>query len=206
MAGISLRVTLSGLCILICLAVGANASAIDSDKVGAVDFVTLLGNRTVSMLSDTSLNRHEREAEFRRLLNEGFDLDTISRFALGRYWRRATNAERGEYRKLFEELIVSTYAARLGRYGGETFSVLEAFSEPNGGALVRTHILDSDFPPVRVDWRIRAVGESYRIVDVVLEGVSMALTQRDEFSSVIQKHGGSIEGLLNELRNKTDSN
>jgi phospholipid transport system substrate-binding protein len=202
MIGGRARAFLAVLCVLPWLATGVDAALAKDGAEGPVEFVTTLGDRTIRMLSNASLSEGEREARFRYMLDEGFDLDAIARFALGRYWRRATRDERAEYRVLFEEFIVRTYVGRLGRYGGEQLSVVGTIADGDGDTLVRSEILDPNFPPVRVDWRIRRIDNSYRIVDVVLEGVSMALTQRDEFAAVIQKNGGTVEGLLNELRSK----
>ena len=205
MIGCRVRAFLAVVCISPWLATGVDAAAVKDGDDGPVNFVNTLGDRTIRTLSNAAISDDEREAEFRYLLNEGFDLDAMSRFALGRYWRRATRDERAEYRVLFEDFIVRTYVGRLGRYGGEVLNVLGVIADTDGETLVRSEIRDPNFPPVRIDWRIRAVDKSYRIIDVVLEGVSMALTQRDEFAAVIQRNGGTVEGLLSELRGKTTS-
>ena len=166
-------------------------------------FIQTLGGEAIEMLSDPVLSEQDRIAEFRKLLVRGFDLRTISRFALGRYWRRATPAERREYERLFENYIVDTYAARLGRYQGETLVLESTRSEGNGDILVGTEIVPQEGPGARVEWRVRGNPDDYKIIDVVVEGVSMVITQRSEFASVIQRSGGQIAGLLDELRKKT---
>ena len=133
----------------------------------------------------------------------GFDLRTIGRFILGRYWRRATRAERREFEHLFEDYIVATYAARLGRYKGETLVVGSARGDGNGDMLVNTEVIPRQGPAARVEWRVRGNAGNYKIIDVVVEGVSMVITQRSEFASVIQRSGGQVAGLLDELRKKT---
>ena len=69
--------------------------------------------------------------------------------------------------------------------------------------VVRSEIVSPGFPEVRVDWRVRRTGGAYRIVDVTVEGVSLAITQRDEFAAVIRSNGGQVEGLLSALREET---
>ncbi len=192
---------LIAIAVLLCLAWPPVAYA-DSDRPHI--FIETLGSEVIEMLSDPVLSEEDRVAEFRRLLVNGFDLRTIGRFILGRYWRRATPAERHEFEQLFEDYIVATYAARLGRYQGETLSVGATRNDGKGDILVSTKIVPREGPAARVEWRVRAQAGSYKIIDVVVEGVSMAITQRSEFASVIQRSGGQIAGLLAELRKKTE--
>ena len=168
----------------------------------AAAFIKELGTEAIATLGDPALSEERRVTEFRRLLFEGFDIRTIGRFALGRYWRRATKEQRAEYEALFGEFIVSTYASRLSRYSSETLHVQGARGDGEDDAIVRSEIRHVDWPPVDVDWRVRRSSSEYKIIDVIIEGLSMAITQRDEFASVIQRSGGEVEGLLVELRKK----
>jgi phospholipid transport system substrate-binding protein len=174
----------------------------DTNKANV--FIETLGSEVIGMLSDPVLSEEDRVAEFRRLLVNGFDLRTIGRFVLGRHWRRATPAERGEFEQLFEDYIVASYAARLGRYQGETLTVGATRDDGNGDKLVGTEIVPREGPAARVEWRVRAIAGNYKIIDVVVEGVSMVITQRSEFASVIQRSGGQVAGLLTELRKRTE--
>lgn len=166
-------------------------------------FVERLGVEAIEMLADPALTERERTSEFRRILVAAFDLPTIARFVLGRHWRRATTEERQEFQSLLEDYIVTTYAARLGRYRGETLAVGEARGECEGDILVASEIIPREGLTVRVDWRVRGEPGSYKIIDVVVEGISMVITQRSAFASVIQRSGGRVSGLLSELRKKT---
>ena len=165
-------------------------------------FIASLGDRALQVLVVDSQSEAEREDAFRGLLSEGFDLRLISRYALGRYWRRATKEQRAEYAKLFEDFIVETYVARLSEYSGETLKVVGSRPDDQD-TIVHSEIVRDGRPPIRVDWRVRNGDEQLKIIDVVVEGVSMLLTQRDEFASVIQRSGGNVEGLLERLREKS---
>ena len=197
------RQVLAGLVAFAMLLSSALAPSARADVDSPQKFIQTLGGEAIEMLSDPVLSEEDRIAEFRRLLIKGFDLRTISRFALGRYWRRATPAERREYERLFEKYIVDTYAARLGRYQGETLVVESTRREGNGDILVGTQVVPQEGPKARVEWRVRGKAGDYKIIDVAVEGVSMVITQRSEFASVIQRSGGQIAGLLDELRKKT---
>lgn len=168
------------------------------------EFIAQLGDRALQVLVQGAQSEEQRAEAFRALLSDGFDLPLIGRYALGRFWRKATPAQRGEYVKLFEDFIVTTYAARLGEYSGETLQVVSSRAV-DSDTIVVSEIVREGLQPIRVDWRVRNGDHGFKIVDVVVEGVSMLLTQRDEFASVIQRAGGDVEGLLDRLREKNDA-
>ena len=122
---------------------------------------------------------------------------------LGRYWRQASEAERAEYLRLFDELVVQTYARRFNEFNTARLRVLSV-SRPNedNDVIVAVEGTVAGKPPVRLDVRVRQGSSAYKVIDVSIEGVSMAVTQRDEFSSVIQRGGGRVEALLASLRDK----
>jgi len=137
------------------------------------------------------------------MLHEYFAFEGIAKWALGRYWRRASKDERDEFLTLFEELMVVTYADRFEWYSGETLSVLKAEVRGGKDALVHTRLIrPGGLKPVDVSWRVRRKGDDYKIVDVMVEGLSMGLTQQKEFASVIRQNGGKVQSLLDELRKR----
>lgn len=187
---------------LTALLVGGGAPAARAEGGPApTDFVRDFGDRAVALLSDDGLDAQGREAALRRLLSDNFDVPVIGRFVLGRYWRTASEPERAEFAELFEEMIVATYARQLGNYAGETLAVEGLRQSDDRGAVVSSRILRSSGSPIAVDWRLLRRGDGWRVVDVMVEGVSMALTQRAEFAAVIRSTGG-VAGLLARLRTK----
>ena len=168
------------------------------------DFVQNLGQEALTTL-DQDVSQDKLAGEMRDWLNTYFDTDTIARFTLGRYWRQATDEQKEEYTTLFNELIVTTYSRRLQEYSGEDFKVSGHTSMNDRDTLVHSKIIPADNkgPSTQVDWRVRKIDGKKKIIDVVVEGVSMSVTQRKEFASVIQKNGGKIDALLKSLREKT---
>jgi phospholipid transport system substrate-binding protein len=164
--------------------------------------VSNLGSRALEVLGKNA-PQSQRVARFRELLREDFDVPEISRFVLGRYWNVATEEQRAEFVKLFEEYIALAYSTRLAEYTGETFKVTG--SRPDaGGAIVSSQIVrPAGAAPVKVDWRLTGRNGAYKISDVSVDGISMAVTQRSEFASVIQHNGGQVQGLITMLREKT---
>ncbi len=144
-----------------------------------------------------------RQARFRELFHADFDCPGIARFVLGRYWRNASEEEQQEFVKLFENYVVFVYTARLSNFGGQTFKVRGSRSDGDG-VIVSTEIFNpGNSSPLRIDWRLVTDNGVYKINDVIVEGISMMVTQRSEFASVVQRHGGHLRGLLTMMREKT---
>ncbi len=167
----------------------------------AKTFISNLADQGIGFLEDQDLSKDKREKEFRNLLKNNFDMKTIGRFALGRYWKVSTKTERKEYLSLFENMIVDVYARRFSEYNGEALDIKSARPEGKADALVSSVIIPNSGPKVSVDWRVRKKKNGQlKVIDILVEGVSMSLTQRSDFASVIQRGGGKIDVLLDHLR------
>ena len=199
--GFSRGIAVLGVAALVGL--GAPNPALATGDSDPAIFVREFSAQAIQVMADESLSSEHRELAFRELLTAGFDVKAISRFVLGRYWRRANEAEREEFTGLFEDLIVATYSRKFSDYGGQILKI-EAIREENEKmAAVASRILRQNGEPIKIDWRLLRRGKSWRIVDVVVEGMSMVLSQRSEYAAVIKGDGGKIEGLLVKLRKKT---
>jgi len=105
----------------------------------------------------------------------------------------------------FENYVVLVYTARLSNFGGQTFKVRGSRSDGDG-VIVSTEVLTpGGTSPLHIDWRLVTDNGAYKINDVIVEGVSMMVTQRSEFASVVQRHGGQLRGLLTMMREKLAS-
>jgi phospholipid transport system substrate-binding protein len=172
----------------------------------AEELVRSLGFEAINVLSNKSLTPADREKEFRRLFVKGFAVDRIGQFTLGRYWRTATDAEKIDYRELFRDYVVRTYLIRFNLYSGETLKISNSRPVKEGEMVVESVIeRPSGKPPVRVDWIVVNTDGEDKIVDVVVQGVSMSITHRQEFAAVIQNGGGQVAALLSALRQRTQS-
>ena len=172
----------------------------------AAVFVKNLGDHAIRVLTVKDISEAEREDRFRSLLREGFDVRRIGRFVLGRYARGVKKESIDEYLGLFEDLIVATYAARFTEYSGQRF-VIKRVAKPKkrGDSIVMSEINPGDGgPSIRVDWQVNTKDKNFKIVDVRVEGVSMSVTQREEFTTVIRNNGGKVDALISILRKKTE--
>lgn len=166
----------------------------------AKEFITQLAKDGIGLISQKDISDDKRQKDFRKLLQKNFDMRTIGRFALGRYWKNASKAQQTEYLKLFENMIVKVYSSRFKDYDGQALEVKNARADGENDTIVFSEIVPQDGPKIKVDWRVRNKNGKHGVVDIIVEGVSMSLTQRSDFASVIQRGGGDIEVLLEHLR------
>lgn len=167
----------------------------------ASNFVQQLANQAISVLRSDDNTLEHREAQFREILVKGFDLDLIGRFVLARHWKSANAEQRANYLRAFGEFIVRKYSAMLGGYAGEVMTVVSEQAAGEKDVLVHTRIDRPSGPPIETHWRVRGKSGEQRIIDVMIEGISMAVTQRAEFKSVVKRHG--IDGLIQILDAQT---
>ncbi len=166
----------------------------------AAKFVLALGSEAVLLQSAVrSEPLEKRAALLRGLVRRGFNLELISQFVLGRFWHRATAEQRAEFQELFTEYLVNSYARQLGSYRAETLTIVGSHPVGRKDVLVETSVegVEGAANPV---WRVRAEDGEYKIIDVSIAGVSLALTQRREFAAVINRQG--LDSLLDMLREK----
>jgi phospholipid transport system substrate-binding protein len=166
----------------------------------ATDPSALINNlvsEAIANITDHKAAESDREMKFRALLETGFDIPRISRFVLGRYWNAASDEQRQRFASLFEEWVVRTYSARFKEYSGEVIRVIGTRAESEISTVVTSQFTSTNgAPPAKVEWHVRKQTDgSFKVIDVSVEGISMALTQRDEIASVADRNGGSAEGL-----------
>jgi phospholipid transport system substrate-binding protein len=191
---------------LLALALAA-ATAMAAPPADPPGFVNDLLSKALQSLNNKQLTQQQRDKEFRDVLDRDFDMPRISRFVLGRYWSVADQQQRQEFQKLFEDYLVKAYGERFSQYNGEQVKIIGSRPESDTVTLVSSQVLrPNGAPPAKVDWRVRKDGSGdFKIVDIDVEGVSMLLTQREQFGSVIQRNGGDVAGLNKTLEDKLAS-
>ena len=165
---------------------------------GAAQFITEIGQRALGLLRATGTAPPRQEIA--ALLDEAVDLPLLARLVLGRHWSRASEEERTEYLALFRAYALQGLTSALSGYTGhEQFRVTGIRPAGDGDSLVGTSIVAGEGRPTsQIDWRVREGPEGFVIVDVVAEGVSLLVTNRAEFDSIVSRSG--IDGLLREMR------
>ena len=166
----------------------------------AEKFVQALGSEVVLLQSAVrSEGPENRTTMLRDLVRRGFNLELTSQFVLGKFWHRATERQRAEFQELFTEYLLNSYARHIGSYHAETLNIVASHSVGAQDVLVETSVTSDDGATNPI-WRVRAQDGVYKIIDVSIDGVSLALTQRREFATVINRQG--LGGLLDMLRKK----
>ena len=178
--------------------------ALASDTVAK--FIEELGDKAIRQLAANGISNRERENRFRALLKENFDINRISRFVLGRYARKVTPEQMAEFTRLYMDIAVLTYAHLFASYAGQGFTIKREVGDPGDRyKMVMTEIKPGDGKPaVNLDWQVKVNEDSYAVVDIRVEGVSMAITQRAEYTAVLDKNGGDIQDLLAQLHAKLE--
>jgi phospholipid transport system substrate-binding protein len=179
-----------------------------ADTEAAARLIAELAERTIAVVSDDSLSRKDRAARLRAIIDRGFDTKSIGRFVLGKHWQNADEAERREFVALFREYTAMTYARRFEAYASQRLAVSGARPAGNGDnekVRVLSEMRGAEGAPVKIEWRLRHGADGWRIYDVIVEGVSMVLTQRSEFAAVIDRNGGKLQPLLDRLKDRVAS-
>ena len=195
------RLTAIAMALIVLVCVAGNARSAEADTPAL--FLEGFGAQAIKLLAETAPGEAKRESEMRRLLNEGFDIDFIGRFVLSRFYRSASEAERAEFRQLFEDYLIAAYGRRFGTYSGERFVIGQTFPQDDERAVVRSDVVRPGGDTMTVDWRVQRREGKWRVVDIMVEGVSMMVTQRSEFTALLQRENGSIAALNQRLRQLT---
>ena len=140
-----------------------------------------------------------REAAFREVLRNDFDLPYMARLALGTHWNEASEQQRARFLAALETAEVRAYSERLGMLVGFTLTIDKVDARPNGVWIVDSLFSQAGGQPIKLEWEVRDNGQGPRIADIKIAGVSMFLTKRAEFNSYILNTGGTVEPLVREL-------
>ena len=162
--------------------------------------VTDFGDHMLQMLNDPQTSPADRQKRFGALLDKDFDFVKIGRFVLGRYWNTATDKEKQEFAPVFRDYVVQSYSVRFGEFGGASFKLTGERAENPTSTIVSTTVMQRNNPtPAKVDWRVSNDTGSPKITEVIVDGISMSLTHRQEFASLIERSGGGVGGLIAQL-------
>ena len=170
-----------------------------SPDSSAVEVIDQLGRRTLAVLSDSSKTPVQRQKYFQGLIASHVDIPMLAKFLAGRYWRRASAAQRTAYVSAFTDFLLEVFARQLGGAQLVGFEVLGSKPVGRRDVMVMSR-LDRGGKPVKVEWRLRRRDNRFLVIDVTAEGVSMAMTRRQEFAAIIRANGGRFDGLITKLQ------
>lgn len=180
--------------LILAVAAGVPASALEQTAARA--FVTKLADKTLTVLRADS-DVAARANKLAPLLRDGLDLDAMGKFVLGRQGRELTTAQQKSFAQAFERHVVETYSDLLARQSVADVKITGDSKQPDGDVLVNSEITRGGAPSTPYDWRVRETKAGLKVVDVVINGVSLLITRRQEFASVMRKDG--VDGLIRRL-------
>lgn len=183
---------------------GAGIATLAAAADTASAFLQAYSDRSVRMLTEPGVDQSEREARFRGLLAEGFDLPSVGAFVLGRYVRVATPDQRRAFLDVFQEAMAQRFVPLFSKHPDERLQVVREYrseADPRS-TFVKSRITQPAEPPIKADWRIRKRDGQYKIIDVIIEGVSMAITLRSDYTSFIARNDGRVDALIEMLRKR----
>ena len=179
-----------------------NANAqVNAEK--AEDFIKSTTAKGVEDIINANVSDEEKDKRFYDLLNNALDMDFIGQFVLGRNWRTATPTQRADFIKVYRDLNIKTWSKRFNEFKGKNFVFKgTAPSTSKGQVFVDTEVPMDQGAPAKVLWRVREKGNDYKIVDIVIEGVSLAQASRSEYTSFIKNNPGGLGALIKDLNDK----
>ena len=173
------------------------------DAKAAENFIKGVTTQGIEELINSNVSEAERNKRFTKLFNQDLDLDFIGKFVLGRYWRTATSKQRSDFIDVYRQLNIKTWSERFNEFKGKHFEFLGTeTSKSEDQIFVNTQVPMQEGAPASVKWRVKNTDGKMRIVDIIIENVSLAQTARSEYTSYIQKSPNGIDGLIQDLQAK----
>ncbi len=195
MSGISRRRSLAVAAMAFVAAAALVPASVSASDSAARAFIEQAAARARSEAPAVKADGGARQ-RFAALFSQHFDLDSLIRGVMGPRWDGMSAAAQGDFRRAFEAYLIKAYADRFYTYAGQPMSIVATEAADGGAVLVRTMVrMPKDGSSVPVDWKVASVGGGQRITDVVIDGVSLIRTQREEFASVIRSNGGDVAKL-----------
>jgi phospholipid transport system substrate-binding protein len=167
-----------------------------TDKASAL--IKSIGDQLVSVVNGPGGERDKR-VRLTEIIDSGVDVDGVARFCLGRFWRTASPEQQRRYMELFHQVLVNNITSKIGDYRGVRFQMGRT-QRRDDDAVVSTVVERPNNPPTNVDWIVSSPASDPKIVDVVAEGTSLRLTQRQDYAAYLSHNNNNIDALINAMR------
>ena len=167
----------------------------------ASEFISSLSNEASDVLS-SKLTDDEKIIRLKEIGERSVDIDGVGLYTLGKYRKTLNDSQKEQYKKLFKDYFLKSFSGRLVQYTDAKIAVLSEEVKNEKYTIVFTKLIGtSDRPEIKIDWRVYTKNpENPLIRDLVIEGLSLARTQKEEFSSIISNNNGDIEALFESLK------
>ena len=165
-------------------------------------FIQELVNDAIKTLSDKSLNEEEKTDIINKITTENVDIKALGLYTLGKIRKELDENTIAEYQKLFQKYFLKSLKSRLSDYSSQTFEVIEAEQKSAKYTIVKSKITETvKSPEIKVDWRVYTKDPQKPLIrDLIVEGLSLAKTQKEEFASILNSNNSDINALIDKLR------
>ena len=166
------------------------------------DFVKSLTDVIMAKVVTGSAPLKQRQETFRSVFTNNADMDTITKFVLGRSYKSASEEERQAFSKAFTDSVILTWTSRFMNYAGTEIVFQDTRQDKNDYYVTSSMTIPNSDSNINLIWRVRDNGGQLKLVDIVAEGVSMIQTYRTEYASVLQQNDGDVKALIKILQDK----
>ena len=166
----------------------------------ASEFIDSVTNEASNILS-SKLTDEEKIVQLKKIGENSVDIDGVGLYTLGKYRKTLSNDQKNQYKELFRNYFLKSFSGRLVGYSDAKIAVLSEEIKNEKYTIVYTKLIGtSDRPEVKIDWRVYTKDpEKPLIRDLIIEGLSLARTQKEEFNSIILNNDGNIQALFENL-------
>tara|TARA_X000000950_G_scaffold282007_1_gene379915 strand:- start:622 stop:1164 length:543 start_codon:yes stop_codon:yes gene_type:complete len=165
------------------------------------DFIQELVEDTLSKLSDKNLSDEQKEKFVEKVALENVDINALGLYTLGELRKSSNKDDIKNYKQSFERYFLKSLTSRLTDYSSSKFEILEEDKKSSNYTIVNSKVIPDDGgPEIKIDWRIYTKNpEKPLIRDLIVEGLSLARTQKEEFASILSSNNNDIKVLINKL-------
>ena len=164
-------------------------------------FIQELVDDAIKTLSDTSLTIEEKHKFIEKVAKENVDIEGLSLYTLGKIRKEIDSETLSEYQNLFEDYFLKSLTSRLTDYSSQKFEVIDSDQKNANYTIVNSRIVEGKkSPEIKIDWRIYTKNPQKPLIrDLIVEGLSLARTQKEEFASILNSNNNDINALLMKL-------
>jgi phospholipid transport system substrate-binding protein len=182
------------------------ASALSDNAQNVRAFVDNLGKKVIAVIDSPSMNDSEKKKILQDMFSQNVDIKWMAKFVLGRGWNNATNEQRRRYMQAYQKYLVNNYTKRFSDYSGSQYKITDIRRQSNNQYIVVMNIKTNTQKKqeIQAGYWVRAQGGNFKISDIIIEGVSLIVTQREDFSSVLKRDG--MEQLIKNIEAKSSDN
>ncbi len=171
------------------------------------DFINELVNDAISKLSDKNLNNEEKSDFVKKLAQENVDINALGLYTLGVLRKSSSESEISDFQKSFEKYFLKSLTSRLTDYSSSEFKIIGEDKKSANTTIINSKVTPNDGgPEIKIDWRVYTKNPDKPLIrDLIVEGLSMARVQKEEFASILSSNNNDIRLLISKLEDFTNN-